>query len=576
MRKADSGKEEVTNGRKEYRNCQEGDRDGDEDDDEIEDDDDRKPPAREVVVQRQAADEDGEHSNMQQSYSADESVYSGTTSSMMTPNIRLPDSTMQLVGPSTNKLPLSTKQQQLQYQEQLSCHPDIVLPMSISEHEEQERAIRERIYTLSGSVAASLVAFLYIVLPFYALVALVMATVLAAMTAREMYQYALTEFDYRRQHRGFGEFLPDRLFELLTQQSLHDFLMSMHRNNGSTAGVLNRYLVLYFLPGLTQEQRNAFVQRLPRRHRQVLDRPGVGEFMGPAFMSLLLGQEGYHQRGRVAGSAASAQPQRHPLPNLLEEQSENSLRSQERRAMENAVPAAGLRDDDDGSSQSDLGLDIGANDLTGGLTNEQARTMARRLGVRESALTNQSIADSAAVDGTEDLLGGPTVEEDSEDGQISDAEATRIIVEAAIATVWAQFQRVTRPFINSASRWASRTGRDAVASLASYGGRLALLTGGVGWLGYMAIGYGGILNNSTTRGGMINSALTRSGMIGRAGLGEGGQRQTLWPMIVLGSGGVATVLLAANMAVRSNDNYSLNDKTARKTKEGSSDEKKKK
>lgn len=565
--------------------------------------DDRKPPAREVVVQRQRQrqqDEDGEgrgSHNRRRSDSTDESLFSGTTSSIMTPKIRFPESAglEQLIDSSTasGKLPPPLSSSESYY-----SHPseeDVMAPLILSDYEVQERAIRERIYAMTGSLVASALAFLYIFLPFYALVALTLTVIFSALTANEIYRYALTEFDHRRRYTGFGDLLPDRLFQLLTQQSLHEFLLSLRNDDaGPAAGSLYRFLVLYFLPGLTPEQRNSYIQRLPRRHREVLHQPGVGQLLGPTFMSMLMGQEGYHEHRSEASTFVAARAQgrrdessaqqrtRDPRIYALmeEEMNHNSIisRDQERRAIENARPAPSLRrrlDLDNDSIVSDLGLEIGANDLAGGLTNEQARTMARSMGLPQDSPRNLYASGGADTryprrpEEERGWRGGLTMpdleehDEDEDDDSAVDENETRIIVEAAIAVMWAQFWRVTRPFTNSATRWLNRvTNRDVLASYASYGGRLALLMGGVGLLGLLAVVDGNPphLEGETTStmfstsfGGMASTLLFRSGLFWRSGGGGqagGSQRHSFWATVVLGSGGMATTLYTANFVMR--------------------------
>ena len=55
-------------------------------------------------------------------------------------------------------------------------------------------------------------------------------------------------------------------------------------------------MALYFIPGLTEEQIQNYVGRLAPDHRQLLMRPGLGNFLGDNFMNFLLGENRWRQR----------------------------------------------------------------------------------------------------------------------------------------------------------------------------------------------------------------------------------------------------------------------------------------
>ena len=572
--------------------------DQDRDDDDMnEEEDDRKPPAREVVVrQTHSSDEEEEEEQRRGGvprdlYSADESVISGgTTSSMMTPQLMAPDHhSIQLVGapPSTNKLVgtsmtpphhhLAAAASAVTGGSLMTTTPSF--PLTPKEYENLEKAMRQRIYTFAGSILLSLSFFLYIILPFYALVALAAAAASAALAANEVYQYALVEYDHRARHTGFGDLLPDRVFRILTQQSLHEFIMSLH-GSANPATSFNRFFVIYFLPGLTPEQRNAYIQRLPRRHRQMLERPGVGQILGPTFMRLLIGEDRYDDMTTEGTSdpAAPPRPTAHRRRRVqLIENPHRSNRDEERRAIENAVPAPGLRQDHDDES-SDLGLDIDGNDMVGGLTaDDQEHNMSRSLGLQEFAVTNVTV--NATIpeeeeDRDDDEDGEH--EEEEEDGHIvSDEEETRIIVEAAIATMWAQLARVTRPFTRSAMRMTTRASRNVAANMASYGVGLATLVGGVGVVGYLTSRDGQRVATSALSGTGLGGMLRTIMYLPTRERGEGGhglvRQGSIWATIVLGSGAIGTLLFATNRMVRSTSTDSvrslLSPKKERKDKE---------
>mmetsp|Transcript_15580 Transcript_15580/g.34010 ORF Transcript_15580/g.34010 Transcript_15580/m.34010 type:complete len:424 (-) Transcript_15580:527-1798(-) len=395
------------------------------------DDDDRKPPAREVVVPLRGTNNSSNSNNSPgvRRRNAHRSDDSTDFSSVATPAFPTPNMDQILIPPSTQKL---APDDNMMASGGTSAGQGGQI-VSRDEFQEQEAAFQTRIMFLSGGALFSLAAFMYIILPFSALLCLITAAATSAFAGRDAYQYAVSRFNDQARHGGFGRaLLPEWMFELLTQRTLHDFLMSIHER-GDLAEMELRHMLLYFMPGLTPEQRNAYIQRLPARHRTVLDRPGgIGQMMGPQAMRFLVGDEAYEQQDRQG---------RRRRPEI-ERLDENSV-EEERRAIDRALPASGLMETDSNnstSSHSDLGLEINGSDLTGGVSDEQASSMARRLGLPTDARSaaNESslgvLSRSLTADAADD-------ENDEQDAAADDNLEMRIIMEAAMDTVRAEFQR---------------------------------------------------------------------------------------------------------------------------------------
>ena len=614
--------------------------------DDEEEEDDRKPPAREVVVRPRTGndsheDDDDEHDDHEEehhdehedephdmriplntsrearTYCTDESVQSGMSSSMMTPIIRFPDtshyphhSSLGMTSPPVHKVappsasannnnnqygPLTmlntqllsslTAQAQYNGSNHHVNHYNNSATLTQQEYEDHERDLRQRITRLVAAWLLSVTVFLYIILPYTAFCALVAATATSALTMQHVQRYAVSEFYHYARYRGFGELLPDRLVQLLTQESLHDFFMStLHHSSESNSGSLHRYLVLYFLPGLTPDQRTAFIRRLPRRHRQVLERPGMGQFLGPQFMSLLLGRERYQQQQQLEQGGHHHNNARrlaqHPeetsswIHSVQHHEEQEEEEEHHRRILDRALPSARLTAalhphggrrldlDEESSAASDLGLDVGANDLTGGLSQEQAQSMARGLGLppQSTSMAADHSAIVSAIEEEEEEIDDDDEEEDplqaldddddddEFDSLLSDEDATRIIVEAAIATMWAQFRRVTRPFTTSALNWMSRTTRQAASSAVGTSARWALTASSLGLASYWAVSNGlvGVIPGGMVQS-MVSNLMARSSSLWLRLLGGGRSDGTVWPLwptLVLGTGGVATLLYA--------------------------------
>jgi hypothetical protein len=106
----------------------------------------------------------------------------------------------------------------------------------------------------------------------------------------KLYQRARLEYQSMITGQGIGRFLPQSLYDQLVNVSFHDWMV-----NGTFVQE-NQHYLLYFIPGLSPEQLNQHVSNLLPRHRRALQRPGLGNFLGPQFMRLLVGDQGMAER----------------------------------------------------------------------------------------------------------------------------------------------------------------------------------------------------------------------------------------------------------------------------------------
>eukprot|EP00526_Cylindrotheca_closterium_P012694 CAMPEP_0113629884 /NCGR_PEP_ID=MMETSP0017_2-20120614/15519_1 /TAXON_ID=2856 /ORGANISM="Cylindrotheca closterium" /LENGTH=450 /DNA_ID=CAMNT_0000540311 /DNA_START=1 /DNA_END=1353 /DNA_ORIENTATION=- /assembly_acc=CAM_ASM_000147 len=113
------------------------------------------------------------------------------------------------------------------------------------------------------------------------------------------------------QRRGIAGYLPQGIVDTLVNTSFHDHIV-----NGNFFEE-NGFFLLYFIPGLSEEQINAYVDRLVPRHQHVLRRPGLGHFAGPGFMRLLLGEQRYAEQVEQLPQEQQQQDGR-PVPRRLE------------------------------------------------------------------------------------------------------------------------------------------------------------------------------------------------------------------------------------------------------------------
>ena len=85
-----------------------------------------------------------------------------------------------------------------------------------------------------------------------------------------------------------------RLFAGIHLSAIDNHVSSRVDDGFSSFFLENRYLLLYFIPGITQQQLDSYLERLPARHQYVLVRPGLGQFFGSDFMRVVMGQSRYN------------------------------------------------------------------------------------------------------------------------------------------------------------------------------------------------------------------------------------------------------------------------------------------
>jgi hypothetical protein len=251
---------------------------------------------------------------------------------------------------------------------------------------------------LMSTTIVSTMAFICCILSTTALIAISIATASFGLLLQHALHYAVQEFNSRVENgRGLSELFnlspESSLWQTLTRTTLHEYMTD------DSFAMEYRYLLLYFIPGITPQQLNAYIDRLDPRHRDLLRRPGgIGQaLLGPTAMRAIMGRRPWEA---LIQQAQQQQQQPHESPLLLQQNQQRQsttttplvqqqlLEMQDRQSMEHATPARALfhhrdMDDDDSSncSCSDLGLDVTANDLAGGLSESQATRMARQLGL---------------------------------------------------------------------------------------------------------------------------------------------------------------------------------------------------
>lgn len=135
-------------------------------------------------------------------------------------------------------------------------------------HTESPALMRRQLQVLGTTSAVSGVVFLLAFLNIFALSALMVTFLTLYLLLQSIVRYI--QLEHEQNPRFFYDILPPNIQSYLTTTTLHEWMMS---TEGSPY-MEYRYLLLYFIPGLTEPQLNALISRLPRRHRQLLMQPG--------------------------------------------------------------------------------------------------------------------------------------------------------------------------------------------------------------------------------------------------------------------------------------------------------------
>lgn len=119
---------------------------------------------------------------------------------------------------------------------------------------------------LATMTGGSFIAFLFFFLNIFAFASLMMGLASVIMLIHTIYNYA--NFLLESGEGALFDFLPQSLQEYLTNTTIHDAMID------DSEFMENRWYLLYFIPGLSNEQRQALIDRLPQRHRDMAYGPG--------------------------------------------------------------------------------------------------------------------------------------------------------------------------------------------------------------------------------------------------------------------------------------------------------------
>ncbi len=286
---------------------------------------------------------------------------------------------------------------------------------------------------LMSSTGISLVLFLFFFLNIFAFTALMSFAFSAFMLVYTSYAYII--YLIQSGELNIFSLLPESTRNRFLNTSIHDILTD------NTGYMENRFLLLYFIPGLSPEQILGMVNRLPQRHRDLVLGPGgIARILLQPSINNRIGNSNAAQTASGTTQALSS-TQQLVLPVIEEENETFSLADEEevtnRDALQGIFSTARSlitgsgeddhdsveeeslyvnvnvntsddnqrvefrdlswddaanreenevrsRNSDSDSGESDLGLEISSDDFTGNLPHGQLNRIARMIGLQSS------------------------------------------------------------------------------------------------------------------------------------------------------------------------------------------------
>jgi hypothetical protein len=140
---------------------------------------------------------------------------------------------------------------------------------------------------LAGISATSISALLVLCVPFPVLIAFLVFVLSSGYMFYIGLMLLAREVQNVVRGGGIGRYLPASIYNRLTETTMHEWMQD------TSLTMEYRHLMLYFVPGITHEQLDAYVDALAPRHRRNLRREGLGHFFGEGFMRVLMGDSQY-------------------------------------------------------------------------------------------------------------------------------------------------------------------------------------------------------------------------------------------------------------------------------------------
>jgi hypothetical protein len=160
-------------------------------------------------------------------------------------------------------------------------------PATIAVRTDRAITLYRHVQILVGISFTSLGAFSIVVIPLPALLALLISLGSFALIVKLCIQWIRSEIQEIMDGHGIGPYLPSYVYNQLTEMTLHEWMQD------TTLTQQYRHLILYFIPGITPERIDHYIDSLAPHQRSYLRRRGLGHLFGQEFMRLIMGNEGY-------------------------------------------------------------------------------------------------------------------------------------------------------------------------------------------------------------------------------------------------------------------------------------------
>lgn len=128
---------------------------------------------------------------------------------------------------------------------------------------------RQQLMHLGAATGATFVMFVYMLVPTALLLSMIL---FGGVSSAFLYQLGqIMHWEFHRsilEGRGIGDYLPESVYRALTATSIHEFLTDPDGIFGANEHI--PYLMLYMIPGLTEEQLEHYINRLNPTHQRIL------------------------------------------------------------------------------------------------------------------------------------------------------------------------------------------------------------------------------------------------------------------------------------------------------------------
>eukprot|EP00531_Pseudo-nitzschia_arenysensis_P020483 CAMPEP_0116140306 /NCGR_PEP_ID=MMETSP0329-20121206/13772_1 /TAXON_ID=697910 /ORGANISM="Pseudo-nitzschia arenysensis, Strain B593" /LENGTH=550 /DNA_ID=CAMNT_0003635401 /DNA_START=351 /DNA_END=2003 /DNA_ORIENTATION=- len=122
---------------------------------------------------------------------------------------------------------------------------------------------------LGAATGATFALFMYMLVPTALLLSMIL---FGGVSSAFLYQLGqIMHWEFHRsilEGRGIGDYLPESVYRALTSTSIHEFLTDPDGIFGANEHIA--YLMLYMIPGLTDEQLEHYINRLNPAHQRIL------------------------------------------------------------------------------------------------------------------------------------------------------------------------------------------------------------------------------------------------------------------------------------------------------------------